>query len=130
MGSRADLEWEVYQKLLYPTSSQWQIIQNHNSCDALVKAGDRLKIGRAIEHKIYFESREERDSFRKVIEEDGFLIQKEIEPTEEITLYALQFYRVDIPFYYNIDELTLEIISKGDLHNGQYDGWETSLVKE
>ena len=130
MGSRADFEWEVYQKLLYPTATQWQIIQNHNSCDALVKAGDTLKESRAIEHKIYFETQKERASFMKVIEEDGFSVQKEMEPTEEVALYGLQFYRVDIPFYYNIDELTLAIIAKGEEYHGQYDGWETSLVKE
>jgi len=130
MGSRADFEWEVYQKLLYPTPSQWQIIQNHNSWEALSKAGDSLHIGRAIEHKMYFETEEDRDSFIKAIEEDSFAVQREIEPTEEIALYGVQFYRVDVPFYYNIDELTLTLIAKGELYHGQYDGWETSLVKE
>jgi hypothetical protein len=130
MGSRADFEWEVYQKLLYPTSKEWQIIQNHNSCDALSKAGDTLQISRAIEHKMYFEREDDRDSFLKAIAEDGFDVQKEMHPTADIPLYGVQFYRVDVPFYYNIDELTLAIIEKGELHNGQYDGWETSLVKE
>jgi len=130
LGSRADFEWEVYQKLLYPTSSQWQIIQNHNSCDALAKSGDTLHISRAIEHKMFFETQEDRASFEKAIEEDGFSVQEEMEPTEDIALYGVQFYRVDIPFYYNIDELTLSIIAKGEQYNGQYDGWETSLVKE
>jgi len=38
-GSRIDTEWEVYQKLLFPTPVEWQIIANHHSCDSLKEQG-------------------------------------------------------------------------------------------
>ena len=128
-GSRMDAEWEVYQKLLFPTIEQWQIIQNHHSCDALVNAGDNLQIKRAIEHKMYFNTDEDLKTFLQKIEQEGFQKQKILEPTEELSLYGLQFYRMDTPHYYSIDELTLSLIDTGLAHNGKYDGWETSLVK-
>jgi hypothetical protein len=128
-GSRADREWEVYQKLLFPTSKEWQIIHNHHACDQLRVAGDNLRLKRAIEHRIYFENPDNRSAFARHIETEGFSVQKEIEPTEEAPLYGLKFYRIDTPYYYDIDALTLAIIDQGERFGGQYDGWETSLVK-
>jgi hypothetical protein len=128
-GSRMDMEWEVYQKLLFPTTKEWQIIQNHRACDQLKEAGDNLRLPRAIEHKMFFEMPENRTAFAVHMDGEGFRVQKEFEPTDEVPLYGLQFYRIDAPFYYDIDALTLSIIAKGEGFNGQYDGWETSLVK-
>ncbi len=128
MGSRADVEWEVYQKLLYPNVTEWQLIQNHHSCDQLKEAGDDLQTPRAIEHKAYFESSEKRMHFMDYLHQEGFSIQEEMEPSEAIPLYGMSFYRVDRPFYYEIDTLTLSMIEKSQEFGGQYDGWETSLV--
>jgi len=129
-GSRVDAEWEVYQKLLFPTLREWQIIANHHSCDNLKSQGDNLRLERAIEHKVYFESKEDRKKFITLIEERDFKNQKEFEvPFNQKSMYGVQFYRVDIPFYYNIDELTMNIIDITESCNGFYDGWESSLVK-
>lgn len=129
-GSRIDAEWEVYQKLIFPTIREWQIIANHHSCDNLKEQGDNLDAKRAIEHKAYFNSHDDRNSFFTMIEKEGFKNQKEMEvPFNGNTMYGIQFYRKDIPHYYNIDELTMKIIDLSDSCNGHYDGWESSLVK-
>jgi len=129
-GSRIDMEWEVYQKLLFPTLREWQIIANHHSCDNLEEQGDDLKANRAIEHKVYFELSENRENFVALMEEEGFKMQNEIEvPFNDKIMYGVQFYRIDTPFYYDIDELTMMIIDISDSCSGQYDGWECSLVK-
>ena len=129
-GSRMDMEWEVYQKLLFPTIREWQIIANHHSCDNLKEQGDNPRLERAIEHKAYFESEENRQKFINIIEDEGFNTQEKMEvPFNDKIMYGVQFYRVDIPFYYNIDELTMHIIDICDSCAGQYDGWESSLVK-
>ncbi len=128
-GSRVDSEWEVYEKLLFPTPQEWQIIQNHHACDQLKEAGDNLRMTRAIEHKMFFADVESRSAFATSILEDGFSVQKEMPPTDDVALYGVQFYRIDSPYYYDIDALTLAIIENGARFGGQYDGWETSLVK-
>lgn len=129
-GSRMDMEWEVYQKLLFPTLREWQIIANHHSCDNLKEQGDNLRMERAIEHKAYFESEESREKFIELVEAKGFKNQREMEvPFDDKIVYGVQFYRVDTPFYYDIDALTMSIIDWSDSCNGSYDGWESSLVK-
>lgn len=129
-GSRPDTEWEVYQKLLFPSVREWQIIANHHSCDRLFEQGDTLKEMRAIEHKAYFESTSDREKFVAMISKEGFKKQKEMEvPLHDKTMYGVLFYRIDIPFYYDIDTLSMQLIDLCESCNGQYDGWESSLVK-
>jgi hypothetical protein len=129
-GSRMDIEWEVYQKLLFPTIREWQIIANHHSCNNLQEQGDTLKSERAIEHKVYFENTENRVEFISLIEAKGFNKQSEMEvPFNGKTMYGIQFYRKDIPHYYEIDNLTMNIIDMSESLAGMYDGWECSLIK-
>ena len=128
-GSRLDREWEIYRKLLFPTPREWQIIQNHHACDRLIAAGDDLRVPRAIEHRIYFETAANRDAFERELAAEGFRVQKKTAPTESDPLYGLRFYRVDTPHYYAIDALSIAIIGQGEKFGGQYDGWETSVVR-
>lgn len=128
-GSRIDMEWEVYQKLLFPTIREWQIIANHHSCDNLKKQGDSLKVKRAIEHKVYFKTQKDREDFILLIKNEGFKKQSEMEvPFNNKTMYGVQFYRKDTPYYYDIDELTMKIIDISESVFGMYDGWECSLI--
>ncbi|MCF6341160.1 MAG: DUF695 domain-containing protein, partial [Sulfurimonas sp.] len=66
-SSRMDTQWEVYQKLLFPNIKEWQIIINHHACDNLKEKGDTLTTPRAIEHKIYFQTIEDKDKFKTLI---------------------------------------------------------------
>ncbi len=129
-GSREDIGWEVYKKLLFPTLKEWQIIINHHACRRLEEQGDNLHVKRAIEHSVYFESTQERTLFSEKIEAEGFHIKKEIEAADDHGKCGLQFYRTDIPYYYDIDALTMQLIDVGVAYGGEYDGWECSLVKK
>ncbi|MEO1937759.1 MAG: ribonuclease E inhibitor RraB, partial [Sulfurimonas sp.] len=61
---------------------------------------------------------------------EGFRVQKETEvPFRGNTMLGVEFYRKDVPFYYDIDELTMKIIDMSEQCSGMYDGWECSLVK-
>ena len=123
-----DGEWNYYQQLLYPNSKEWQIIQNHKACDALKEKEDNLYLKRAIEHKLFFSNGEEkRDDLVLKLDEEGFKIQSEIESEEGVKGFT--FYRLDKPFYHDIDALTLELIDMLEEYDASYDGWETSVVK-
>jgi len=130
-GSRTDAQWEIYKRLLFPTAKQWQIISNHHTCNKLKEQNDNLYIPRAIEHKAYFKTIEARHSFEQTIKKEGFTIQKQTTvPFNDTIIYGIIFYRTDNPFYYDIDELTLHLIDISTQFDGDYDGWECSLVKK
>jgi regulator of RNase E activity RraB len=126
-GFSDDNEWNYYQNLLYPTAKEWQLIQNHKVCKSLLENGDNLKIARAIEHKLFFHDINQKNSLISILENDGFVIQQNIESEDKIQ--GVSFYRLDKPFYEDIDSLTLKLIDISQKHNASYDGWETSIVK-
>ncbi len=127
-GYKDDNEWNYYKNLLYPTPTEWQIIQNHKVCDALKSKGDDLSTPRAIEHKIFFTSQNsQKDELIQQLKQNGFKIQKEIKNSEEYE--GILFYRKDKPFYTDIDDITLFLIDLSESYNASYDGWETSVVK-
>ncbi len=121
-----DSEWNYYKNLLYPNAKEWQIIQNHKVCDALKLKEDNLHLARAIEHKAYFSDENRKEEVISKLEEDGFKIQLDISK-EGVT--GISFYRIDKPFYTDIDELTLSLIDTLEAYGASYDGWETSVVK-
>jgi len=126
-GHSADSEWNYYKKLLYPTAKQWQLIQNHKVCDNLKEQGDTLRIARAIEHKIFMPSIEKKEGLIEALTRLEFKLHDEIENEEGVK--GLLFYRLDKPFYHDIDELTLSLIDLAQDYDALYDGWETSVVK-
>jgi hypothetical protein len=125
-GYSEDSEWNYYQKLLYPTAKEWQMIQNHKVCDSLIKQGDSLEKARAIEHKIYYQIPSKKEALIESLSGMGFKISDEI--TNDAGVSGLTFYRQDRPFYHDIDTITLSLIDLAGEHGAAYDGWETSIV--
>jgi hypothetical protein len=122
-----DEEWNYYKKLLYPTSREWQIIQNHKVCDQLKAKEDTLEVPRAIEHTLFLGDDTDKEALVEVLMQEGFGVMDEIENDEGIK--GFNFYRIDKPFYMDMDELTLHLIDLIEMHGASYDGWETSVVK-
>jgi hypothetical protein len=121
-----DNEWNYYHKLLYPNIKEWQIIQNHKVCEVLKSKDDNLYLARAIEHKVFFNDENRKKEVITKLEENGFKIQSDI---SKEGVDGISFYRIDKPFYTDIDELTLYLIDLLDEYKASYDGWETSVVK-
>ncbi len=129
-GSREDMQCEVYKKLLYPDIYQWQIIHNHNTCNAMVAQGDALEEARAIEHVSFFQSMDELNSFAEVLTQKGFLILSNECLEEGAYRYKLKYYNNMNPHFTLIDEVTLELIKLSQRYNGIYDGWECSVLQK
>ncbi len=126
-GFQEDAEWNYYQKLLYPTPREWQIIQNHKVCDQLRAKEDNLYLPRAIEHKAFFKDSSQKEPLVEKLEEEGFKVQDSLHHEEGHE--GISFYRIDKPFYHDIDGLTLWLIDLLESYGAEYDGWETSIVK-
>lgn len=126
-GHDEDSDWNYYQKLLYPTAKEWQLIQNHKVCDSLKESGDNLYLARAIEHKLFYTNEYKKEEMVTKLTDEGFKIKDDL--TNEEGVKGLSFYRIDKPFYHDIDALTLSLIDMLEEYDAQYDGWETSVVK-
>lgn len=126
-GFETDYEWNYYNNLLYPNAKEWQILQNHKVCENLKKAGDKSHIKRMIEHKVYYDTNENKELLQKELINEGFEIKEDI--TNEDNAKGFVFTREDKPFYNDIDDITLNLIDISEKYEAQYDGWETSVVK-
>ena len=68
-----------------------------------------------------------KEALTQALEKEGFKIKEEIKNEDGIK--GLNFYRLDKPFYHDIDEMTFSLIEITEFYGAQYDGWETSVVK-
>ncbi len=121
-----DGTWSYYQKLLYPTPKEWQIIENHHVCDKLKEDDDNLELPRVIEHKLHFISEYKKRDLIEELTDEGFQINDTL--TTEDGYSGFTFARIDNPTYEKMDELTLHLIDLLDIYDAKYDGWETSLI--
>lgn len=130
-GTKEDKEWSGYFDFLYPTSQQYQSIQNRRVIEQLEKGGDKLTKSREVFHWIYFKSDSDREKFLDKIKNDNFsIVNKDRDKSWGEFAYRLQIKRVDKVDQNNVDEYVIYLWKLANEENGDYDGWETSIEKD
>ncbi len=122
-----DEDWDYYSNFLYPSPEEMQCIQNRKVVDNLVKNGDSLTSPRETDHWIYFSDRAKRDEYRDEAITLGFKSREE--QLMDDGRYSLQIYRNDRVDYDSIDSVVLTLFRLAEMHDGEYDGWETFVVR-
>lgn len=131
--AREDTDWSAYFEVLYPSPLDMQRIQNARVCRALEENGDAMETEREVSHWIYLPSEEARAEFIEEAAKLGFAAEPpldEDEPGDEEPRYGVQVVRMDVPSYDEIDAITLPLFELANELGGEYDGWETKLIKE
>jgi regulator of RNase E activity RraB len=123
-----DDKWEYYHDYLYPSPEEMQCIQNRMVVDSLVKNGDSLESPRETDHWIYFSDPSQRNRYRDETVALGFKTREERRLDDG--RYCLQIHRVDKVDYRSINNVVLTLFRLAEKYNGEYDGWETFVVKE
>lgn len=130
-----DNEWNIFFKGLYPNIYEMQAIQNRSVISNCQKYGDLVDKERLIEHWIYFDT--ESDMLQAIekakaldfsVEESEKIQPEEGEQETEDLGYRLILSKVNAPI--NIDEDTWDLIDIALDTHGNYDGWETPIIKE
>jgi hypothetical protein len=125
---REDREWRAYFELLYPSAADLQRIRNRHVCDVLQEHGDAMTAAREIEHWAYFPDMASRGRFLARLDSLGFTV-RELWGAGETAGCGVRFSRVDIPSFWAIDEVTLPLYQAASEAGGDYDGWETQVIK-
>jgi uncharacterized protein (TIGR01619 family) len=123
-GTREDADWSTYLGFLLPGKVERQKIENRRVCEALERHGDRLASEREIDHWSYFSSPDAVDAYLAEICASGFQVRTRRVSNEGLLRYGAQVWRVDVPSYENIDDVTLPLFEASARHGGEYDGWE------
>ncbi len=122
--------WKAYFEVLYPSPFEMQVIKNGRVIENLEKHGDKLEKERLVEHWIYFKSEIDRENFLGAIKDKGFeIVDKDITSFGD-SPFSLQLSRVDKADYESVNEYVMYLWEKAQEFNGDYDGWETFIVKD
>jgi hypothetical protein len=125
-----DEKWEAYTTFLYPNQETQEYMGNQKVIDRLIESGDNLIKPRKVDHWMYFKEELGRSKFERFITGKGFKIENKSKQEEGDFPYALHISRIDKVDIESITKLTSFLRQSVEQENGDYDGWETSVIKK
>jgi Regulator of ribonuclease activity B len=90
--------------------------------------GDEITAAREIEHWVYSPDAIARGRFLARLDVLGFTVQA-LWDAATTTGCGVRFSRIDIPSFLGIDAVTLPLYQAASEAGGDYDGWETRVIK-
>jgi len=124
-----DQNWEAYLTFLYPNEETLEYMSNEKVIMNLQKAGDGLVAPRQVDHWLYFKTEADRNQFITYAVKEKFKIESQKILKEVPLQYQLQISRTDKVDIESISTITIALRKKAKELNGDYDGWETFVVK-
>ncbi len=109
-------------------SEQNRILKDEHVVEFLKKNGDKLIAPREVFHWIYFKTDKDAENFKKEAEKKYFIFVSKSK-VEENYPFLLGLKRVDKVDIKSVNEYSLYLLDLAEKHNGDYDGWETNVVK-
>jgi hypothetical protein len=126
---REDTGWAAYLEFLYPNEETLEYMNNMKVVMKLQEAGDKLIKPREVDHWAYFANLKDRQDFAIYVTDKGFKIKETSLTGKGDLRYSLNFSRVDKVHIASISTITLDLRRKAKVNNGNYDGWETLVIK-
>ncbi len=126
---KSDYDWKIYLDFLYPNEEIREIMGNQKVVIKLQEAGDKLDKARQVDHWIYFPTEKDRNCFVAYLNQHNFKIEmndKTENTNQQLKLHISRTDKVDLR---SINQLTLELRNEAKKCNGNYDGWETFVIK-
>ncbi|MFL5728598.1 MAG: DUF695 domain-containing protein [Cytophagaceae bacterium] len=130
IGITADTAWDAYLRFLYPNEETLEFMNNSKVLDRLSAAGDKLIKARPIDHWLYFSTLKDRDAFIRYAEQEKFIVVSKEYLKESEQPYQLKISRTDPVDPESLLKLTLGLRKKAKELKGQYDGWESVVLKD
>lgn len=127
---KPDSAWEAYLTFLYPNEETQEYMSNEKVVEKLAQSGDDLTQSRQVDHWIYFKTEDERTLFLAYAEKENFKLEGKKYLANSELPYSLHISRKDKVDLASISAITLLLRRKAKELNGDYDGWETFVVKK
>lgn len=130
LNIKEDKNWDYYKKFLYPNQETLNYMSDQKVVKSLQDAGDPLTKDRRVDYWIYFPTKSDMDNCAIALKKKGFSIQSKENNPELKLPFELQIWninKVDLDSIYKITHELREIVKP---FNGEYDGWETFVIKE
>lgn len=126
---RYDKEWAAYLEFLYPNEQTMEYMSNQSVLDKLIAEGDNLIQARQVDHWLYFSNKKDLNDFAEYAKGQSFKIEGTDKVKGQELPYQLQISRTDKVDIESISKVTIQLRTDSKRFNGEYDGWETFIVK-
>ena len=124
-----DAAWGYYREFLLPDVERRQWIQDRRLVETLQENGDSLQVPRRVDHWIYFTASRKRNTFITAVALQGFDIAERLDNAGGAHPYGARVHRVDAVDLAHIHDVVVTLVGLAMEHEGDYDGWETAVVK-
>lgn len=125
-----DPDWEYYLEFMFPSPQEFRRIMDNGVLRNLERDGDVATTPRRVDHWIHFEERETRDHFAAWAKKEGYQIESLFEPDGERDAIGVQIHHVTDVTPRTIHGVIASIVNAAEQMGGEYDGWETFVMKE
>ncbi|MFJ1377848.1 DUF695 domain-containing protein [Capnocytophaga canimorsus] len=126
-----DSEWKTYFEFLFPNVYEHQAIQNRKICFRLEQEGDLIEQERNVDFWAYFISQQDADAFANKIASMGYAVNHNgLLESEQEPVYQVQFSKMTNVLWSTINQISWELVDFAQEFNGDYDGWETIILKK
>ncbi|MFK7749396.1 MAG: DUF695 domain-containing protein [Kordia sp.] len=127
---KSDPAWDLYINFLYPNDEIRNFMSNRDTVVQLKNIGDDVTKPRKIEHFATFSSINEMNLFADAVEKLSYTIDYKKKVKNDKFPHEVKFYRDNSVTLDNTMKFTTELINLAKEMNGNYDGWETFVVKK
>lgn len=126
-GSKPDPAWGYYRDFLVPNAEHRRWMRDQGVVEVLQQEGDPLRTPRRVDHWIYFLTANTRNDFVRDVTREGFQIWQLIDDSKGAFSFGARVHRVDPVELEHIHEVVMTLVHLAEQHDGDYDGWETSV---
>jgi regulator of RNase E activity RraB len=126
-GSKPDPDWDYYREFLLPDAERRQWMQDRRVVEVLEEKGDVLRLPRRVDHWAYFPTADSRNAFVGDVAREGFVVEQTIDDANGNVKFNARVHRVDPVELEHIHDVVMLLVGLAEKHDGDYDGWETSL---
>lgn len=129
LAYRDDPDHKGYHDDLYPTEDDWQVIKDLQVIENLESHGDDGSESRKVDHWIYFDDKPSSVDFVIWAENDRFTEEPEHSHETDDGKYCVRLFHQGTLKIGDISSHTIALRRKAAEYGGDYDGWETPILK-
>ena len=129
LSLRDDPAHRGYHDDLFPTEDDWRVIHDLQVIEALARSGDDGSETRKVDHWVYFDTKASATDFVTWAESDRFTEDAEYSHPTDDGRYCVRLYHHGTVKIGDISSHTIALRRKAEEYGGDYDGWETLVVK-
>jgi Regulator of ribonuclease activity B/Family of unknown function (DUF695) len=127
--TRTDHGHQAYWQELYPSADDWRVINDMSVIENLRKNGDDGSASRQFDHWIYFENVDAAQPFIAWATGDRFSLDANNCELGDDGKYCVRLTHHGIAELTEVSSHTIALRRKAEEFGGDYDGWETFVVK-